>query len=117
MEANYTPLTTSECLTVTIVGRIDVINWDNLVRIEASSNYSRLFLANGKTLFVAKVLKKFEKELDNRIFIRSHKTHLVNCSFIKSYIKGANSSLLLSTGDCIPVARNKKRQMRLLQTG
>ncbi len=103
-----------ESLTVTTVGRIDIIQWSDLVRIEASSNYCRLFLSNGNTLFVAKVLKKFEKELDNRLFIRSHKTHLVNCSFIKSYIKGANSSLLLSNGDCVPVARKMKRHLRLM---
>src|SRR5919109_930335 len=86
----------SASLTVATVGRVDVIEWDKLVRIEASSNYSRIYLSDGKTLFVAKVLKKFEEELDKRVFVRPHKTHLVNSSFIQSYIKGTNSALLLS---------------------
>lgn len=117
METNYNAEYQVESLTVATVGRIDVIDWNNLIRIEASSNYSRLFLSNGKTLFVAKVLKKFEAELDKRIFIRPHKTHIVNSSFIQSYIKGANSSLLLSNGEFIPVARNKKKQLSLLKAG
>jgi hypothetical protein len=34
-----------------------VIAINNIIRIEAISNYSRLFFVNGKTLVVAKVLK------------------------------------------------------------
>src|SRR5687768_1644431 len=86
----------------------EIIDWNRLVRIEADSNYCRLFLENGKTVFVAKVLKKFEKELDRQRFIRPHKTHLVNKNFIAFYIKGVNASLMLSTGEQIPVARSKK---------
>src|SRR3989337_1412083 len=114
METIHNEDYTVESLTVATVGRVDVIDWNKLIRIEASSNYSRLFLSNGKTLFVAKVLKKFEAELDQRVFIRPHKTHIVNSLFIQSYIKGPNSSLLLSNGEFIPVARNKKKQIRLL---
>ena len=102
-----------ESLTVATVGRIDIIDWNNLVRIEASSNYSRLFLSNGKTLFVAKVLKKFEAELDKRLFIRPHKTHLVNISYIQSYVRGTHPTLLLSNGESIPVARKMKKQFYL----
>ena len=90
----------------------DLIEWDHVVRIQADSNYSRIFFSSGKTLFVAKVLKKFESELDHHIFIRPHKTHLVNSSFIQSFVKGVNASLLLSNGEYIPVARNKRKLMR-----
>jgi|SRR5688572_423851 len=95
-------------LAISSTGRVDIIDWNRLVRIEADSNYCRLFLENGKTFFVAKVLKKFEDELDRQLFIRPHKTHLVNKSFIASYIKGVNASLVLSNGEQIPVARSKK---------
>ncbi|HZV70710.1 MAG TPA: LytTR family DNA-binding domain-containing protein [Saprospiraceae bacterium] len=95
-------------LAVSTTGRIDIIDWNRLVRIEADSNYCRLFLENGRTLFVAKVLKKFEKELDRKLFIRPHNSHLVNRSFISSYMKGVHASLVLSTGEQIPVSRRKK---------
>ena len=95
-------------LAINSLGRIDIIDRNRLVRIEADSNYCRLFLENGKTFFVAKVLKKFEDELDSQLFIRPHKTHLVNKNFIASYIKGVNASIVLSNGEEIPVARRKK---------
>lgn len=102
---------TPECLTVATVGRVDHIEWRLLVRVEAFSNYSKLFMANGKTLFVAKVLKKFEEQLSEEVFIRSHKTHLVNRMFVRTYIKGDQAFLLLANGDRIPVSRNRRKKM------
>jgi two-component system LytT family response regulator len=101
-----------EGFTIGKAGRTDFIQWDNVIRIQADSNYSRIFLSNGKTLFVATVLKKFEAALDQHVFIRPHKTHLVNHSFVQSFIQGANASLLLVNGECIPVSRNKRKLMR-----
>jgi len=69
---------------VATAGRVDVVNVDHLVRIEAQSNYSKLYLADGTTLVVAKVLRKFEEQLSQNPFIRAHKTHLVNLHFIRS---------------------------------
>lgn len=101
-----------EGLTIGKAGQTDFIEWNNVVRIQADSNYSRIFLSNGKTLFLATVLKEFEIILDQQVFIRPHKTHLVNPSFIQSFIKGAHASLLLSNGESIPVSRNKRKLMR-----
>ena len=108
MKTEYELCYNNSSLAISSLRRTDIIDWNHLVRIEADSNYCRLFLENGKTLFVAKVLKKFEDELDRQLFIRPHKTHLVNRRFIASYLKGVNASLVLSNGDQVPVARRKK---------
>ena len=100
-----------DLITVTTVGRVDHIEWRHLIRVEAFSNYSKLFMANGKTFFVAKVLKKFVEQLSDEVFIRSHKTHLVNKMFVQTYIRGELPFLLLSNGDRIPVSRNRRKLM------
>ena len=110
-------LTNQECaqdefLTIATCGRVDHINWDNLVRIEAFSNYSRIFMSNGKTLFVAKVLKKFEEKLSSQFFVRPHKTHIVNIAYVQSYQKGLHPALVLTNGDFIPVARNRNKKLK-----
>ena len=102
-------------LIVNTTRRTDCIAWGNLVRIEASSNYSKIYMADGKILFAAKVLKKLEAELDREHFVRIHKTHLVNKEYIKSYITGHHPSLVLSNGEIIPVSRSHKSKMRWLQ--
>ena len=96
-------------LVVANTGRLEIIALQTLVRIEASNNYSRLYLANGKTILVAKVLKRFEEQLDHGHFIRTHKTHLVNLQFIQSSSGAKNKSLLLSNGDCIAISRSKQK--------
>lgn len=93
---------------------IEIINISTIVRIEAISNYSKLYYANGKTLVVAKVLHWFEEclaplsfgeGLGVRSFLRIHRTHLVNKKFIQCYHSG---KVKLLTGDLIDVAKRKK---------
>ena len=86
---------------------------DNIVRIEAISNYSKLFFSDGKTLVVAKLLRYFEELLSDKQFIRIHRTHIVNRSFISTYVMCTISSargckVILQNGDCIDIAKRKK---------
>jgi two-component system LytT family response regulator len=98
-------------MTVATAGRVDMVNVDHLVRIEAQSNYSKLHFDDGKTLTVAKVLRKFEEQLRQDRFIRTHKTHLVNLQFIRSFEGRDQNQLLLENGESIRVARSKKRMV------
>jgi two-component system LytT family response regulator len=94
---------------VATVGRVDVVNVEDLVRIEAQSNYSKLYFADGSSLLVAKVLRKFEEQLSQNLFVRAHKTHLVNLQFIRSYEGKIHKMLVLENGENIVVARSKQR--------
>lgn len=95
-------------LIVATTGKLEVIALQTLVRIEATNNYSRLYLADGKTILVAKVLKRFEEQLDHGYFIRTHKTHLVNLQFIQSCSGAKQKSLMLTNGDCVAISRSKQ---------
>jgi len=102
-------ITASHKLMVATSGRVDVVNIDHLVRIEAQSNYSKLFFVDGTTITVAKVLRKFEEQLSQDVFVRAHKTHLVNMHFIRSMEGKEHKKLVLENGDNIVVARSKHR--------
>ena len=97
---------------LTITGRkhVDIIPMETLVRVEAWSNYSKLFLSDGRTLLASRVLKNIEKLLDSQMFIRAHSTHLVNIGFLS----GINSvgDLCLVNGECIPVSRRRKSDVK-----
>jgi two-component system, LytTR family, response regulator len=79
-----------------------------LVRIEAISNYSKLYFSNGKILVVAKVLRWFEEALAFSGFIRTHRTHLINSRFIHTYINGQPGTIKLNNGECLIVAKRKR---------
>lgn len=85
-----------------------VVDTASIIRIQAISNYSKLFFTNGRTLVVAKVLKRFEEELAADNFIRPHRTHLVNKKFILRYIDGEGGKIALQNGELIDVSKRRK---------
>jgi two-component system, LytTR family, response regulator len=82
----------------------------NIVRIEASSNYSKLFFNNDKPLTVAKVLHWFEDKLEEQFFYRIHRTHIVNRQFI-STISIDNNVLTLANGEQFKISRRRKENI------
>jgi two-component system LytT family response regulator len=94
----------------------DQIAPQNIFRIEALSNYSKIFFTNGKTLVVAKVLQWFENSLTATEFVRIHRSHLINIYSIEKYC--SSSSVLLTDKSFLPIARRKKLIVkRILENG
>lgn len=82
----------------------------NIIRIESSSSYSRIFLLNGESILVTKLLKEFEDLLIPYRFFRVHNSHLINLNYIKKYLRADGGQVLLDNGDLIDVARRKKEE-------
>lgn len=88
----------------------------SIVRCEASNNYTFIFLENGEKILIAKTLKEYADLLAPSDFYRTHQSHLVNRSYIKSWLKEDGGKLLLTNGTTIPVSRiNKERIKGLLK--
>jgi|SRR6266487_4365655 len=95
---------------------MEFINIKNIVRIESSSNYSKLYLLNGHTLLVTRLLKDFEEMLLPYRFYRVHHSHVINLSYIKKYIRGEGGQVVMQNGDVVDVARRKKEEFLKLIT-
>lgn len=89
---------------------IKVVPACNIVRIEASSNYSKLYFKNDKPLIVAKVLHWFEDKLEEQFFYRIHRTHIVNKQFIAT-ISIDNNVLTLANGEQLKISRRRKENI------
>jgi two-component system, LytTR family, response regulator len=87
---------------------IEVIDKETIIRVEAVSNYSKLFFKSGKVLVVAKVLSRIESQLSSPQFIRIHRTHLINKQFIQRYRNGEKACVELLNGELIDVSKSKK---------
>ena len=83
----------------------------DIIRIEALSNYSRIYFADGNTKVVAKVLHLFQDILPANMFVRVHRSHLVNKLFVKSINGSINKKLLMNNGEYIGVSRNNNVQI------
>lgn len=81
---------------------------DEITRLEADSNYTYIFLAQGKKITASKTLKDMEKLLPDN-FVRVHTTHIVNIDRVEKYIKGDGGYIVLDDGKTIPVSRSQKQ--------
>lgn len=57
---------------------------DQIIRLEAESNYTFIHFRNHKPILMAKVLSAYESILSPFGFIRTHRSHLVNSMYISS---------------------------------
>ena len=56
----------------------------NIIRMEASDNYTIVYFEGRRPFVVSKVLKVYEDLLKPFGFVRTHRSHLVNTNFIQS---------------------------------
>jgi hypothetical protein len=86
--------------------------------IEASGNYVRIY-AHGKVYTLRETLSCLQAKLDPGIFLRAHRSYLVNLRCI-SHLSSpdAGASLVLNDGDTIPIGPNYRNQIeRLFEPG
>jgi two-component system, LytTR family, response regulator len=57
---------------------------EEIIRLEASSNYTHIYFTNHKMILAAKVLKDFAAQLEPFGFIRTHRSHLINSQYVLS---------------------------------
>jgi two-component system LytT family response regulator len=95
---------------------LDFIMLSDIIRIESSSYYSRVFLVNGHTILVTRLLKDFEEMLASYRFFRVHNSHLVNLRYIRKFVRGDGGQVVMENGDIIDVSRRRKEEfLKLFQ--
>jgi len=86
-----------------------ILEIDQIVRIEASSNYSHFYLINHTDIIVSKPLSHFTKNLEDLHFFRIHNTHMVNMNYVVKYNKGRGGSVTLKDGSQVSVSASRKK--------
>ncbi|MBS1525013.1 MAG: response regulator transcription factor [Bacteroidetes bacterium] len=81
---------------------------EDIIRCEASVNYTTIYLKDKQSLMVAKTLKDFEELLADHHFFRIHNSHLINLNCIKSYHRGKGGYVVLSDNTSLEVSTRKK---------
>jgi two-component system, LytTR family, response regulator len=88
---------------------IKYVKLDDIIRLQAERNYTRFFFTNDKDFCSARTLKDYEEMLPENMFVRVHRTHLVNRNYIKQYDR--EGALVLQDGSKVEVSRRKKEQV------
>lgn len=80
-----------------------------IIRLEGEGNYTQFYLAQNRKYLSAKTMKEYEEILLQHNFIRIHKSHLVNKTFIESYKN--EGSVFLKDKTSLPVSRQRKQEV------
>ena len=89
---------------------IHIIQLKEIIYCEADGSYSKFVTSTRKEIFVSKNLKEYEKLLREAGFFRSHRSYLINLSWIRKFDR-SKGLLELENGDTIPVTANKKEEL------
>ena len=79
----------------------------NIVYLESAGEYVRLHLADGTKLVTLFRLKNMESSLHSSMFMRVHRSYIVNLSYVSGYTKGR---VYLSNDDYVPIGESYKEQ-------
>ncbi len=99
-------------------GKIEKINYDEIISLSAAGDYTVLTLSDGREVLHTASLAKMEKLLP-RHFLRVHRSHTVNADCIVSLtrLSGGTGKLELSNGATTPVSRRIMPSVREVLSG
>ena len=89
-----------------------LIDYKDIVWLEASDNYTNIFLSNNnnKKIVASKTLKEFEAILPTNVFFRIHRSSLINIDYIKEYSNAEGGTILMSDGTSIQVSKARSQE-------
>ncbi|MCT1524556.1 LytR/AlgR family response regulator transcription factor [Sphingobacterium hotanense] len=88
---------------------IHLIKREDILRIEAMSNYSVFYLISQSKIIVSKTLKEYENLLEDRNFLRINRSVIVNLDYVVKYKKGDGGQVETIDGAELEVSSSKKQ--------
>jgi two-component system, LytTR family, response regulator len=87
-----------------------LVDFKDIVWLEASDNYTNLFLNGQKKIVASKTLKEFEAILPETDFFRIHRSALINIHFVKEYSNHEGGEVILSDGTHVQVSKARTQE-------
>ncbi|QPH39778.1 LytR/AlgR family response regulator transcription factor [Pedobacter endophyticus] len=84
-----------------------MVDVDDIIYIEADSNYSVVHFSNKEKITVSKVLREFEELLPTDQFVRIHKSSIINLNHLKEYNSKNGLQVFLKNGESINISRRR----------
>lgn len=91
---------------------IHLFDVSDIIRCESEDNYTKFFIKNSKPILISKTLKEYEELLSEHGFERIHQSHLINLSYLKSYIKKDGGYVVMADNSNLPISQRKKESLQ-----
>jgi two-component system LytT family response regulator len=97
-------------IALTYSGKVNLVEINSIIRLESSSNYTKVLLNDGNSFLVASTLMVFEGQLPREFFIRINRSNIININHIQTYDKSKDTIILKNMQE-LPIGRNKHHEI------
>lgn len=84
------------------------VDAEEMLHLEADGAYTRVALADGSRILVAKNLKTMERLLDHPAFFRTHRSHLINLKRVRKFVRNEGGFIEMDNGDVVSLAKDRR---------
>lgn len=91
---------------------LKIINFADILYCKADGRYTWIHLRNGEYLVSAKTLKAYEVLLPESLFLRIHKSIIVNMNHVRQYDKRDGGFITMDNGQHLSIAKRRKREFQ-----
>lgn len=86
------------------------VDFDEIIYVKGSGSYTDFYLTNSRHITTSKGLSTYNKRLEQKGFIKTHQSYMVNRAHVKEYQKN-NGELLTLEQHIIPVSQRQKNDV------
>ncbi|CAN5215874.1 hypothetical protein BH09BAC4_BH09BAC4_08240 [soil metagenome] len=97
----------SQRIALPYLNRTIFISVDDILCLQGEGNYTFLHTRDRKRYLVSKTLKEFEKTLDGSMFLRIHKSYIVNLAYVQRSIFTKEHQVKLADGREVGISRRR----------
>lgn len=104
---NFTPGQIIAKIALPQLGGINFLDVNEIISLQADSNYTIIHKQDMQKSVVTKTLKDFEDILDDSQFVRIHKSHIVNLMYITEYSTVDGGIVKMNDGNVWSISRRQ----------
>jgi two-component system, LytTR family, response regulator len=97
-------------ITIPTSDGLQFINIDDIIYLEASNNYTHIYLCTNQKFLVSRTLKEFDDMLPPDPFVRIHHSTIINKYYVEKYIRGEGGQVVMRHGTVLDVSKRKKAE-------
>lgn len=95
-------------ISVSALDGIHFIKITDIIRFSADDSYTNIHLQNGDPIIVPKTIKFYEELLEDKNFIRIHKSHVINMNYMTKVVKKDGGYVIMADGAKIEIAKRRR---------
>jgi two-component system, LytTR family, response regulator len=93
------------------LNRTILLSVDDIVSLQGEGNYTYLFTRDKKRYLVSKTLKAFETSLNESMFLRIHKSTIVNLGYVQFESLIPDRIIRLTDGQEVSISRRRAKEI------